>query len=294
MRFRSGFIGIVGPPNVGKSTLLNRILGTKVAIVSPKPQTTRTRIVGVFNAEHCQMIFMDTPGIHRTKTALHESMVESALAVFHEVDILVLMIEADGGDDPGMTTIFRALNGLKKSCLLVINKIDRMSKEKLLPLMDAYRKKYPFDAIVPVSALKGDGVNILLEELEHRLAPGPQLFPPDMQTDQSEQGLIAEVIREKIYTHMKKELPYSAAVTVEGVVDPSHKDLLSVSALIHVETESQKGMFIGRGGKTIKAIGRSARMELEEIFDVKVYLDLRVRVEKHWSKDTRALRRLGY
>ncbi|MCF8083015.1 MAG: GTPase Era [Deltaproteobacteria bacterium] len=294
MRFRSGFIGLVGPPNVGKSTLLNRILGTKVAIVSPKPQTTRTRVAGVFNGEHCQMIFMDTPGIHRTKTALHESMVQSALAAFHEVDILVVMIEIARGDDPEIRTVLRDLRGLRKPCLLVINKMDRAPRERLLPLMDAYQKKYPFDAIVPISALKGDGVDVLLEELKHRLAPGPQLFPPDMHTDQTEHHLIAEIIREQIYLHMRKELPYSAAVTVTGLSEFPDKGLISITACIHVETESQKGIFIGRKGGTIKAIGRSARLELESILGAKVYLNLRVKVEKNWSKDTRALRRLGY
>lgn len=294
MTFRSGFIGIVGPPNVGKSTLLNRILGKKVVIVSPKPQTTRTRVLGVLNREDCQMIFMDTPGIHRTKTALHESMVASALAAFHEVDLLMLMIDAGREADAETNHLFRNLTGVKQPCILVINKIDRVKKEALLPLMNVYRKKFGFDAILPVSALKGDGVNVLLKELACRLNPGPRLFPLDMETDQSDQAFISELIREKIYHHMRKELPYSAAVTVERLEDLPHKDLLLISAVIHVETESQKRIFIGRKGDTIKAIGRSARLELEQVFEGRVYLSLRVRVEKNWGKDARALRRLGY
>lgn len=294
MTFRSGFIGIVGPPNAGKSTLLNRMLGKKLTIVSPKPQTTRTRIIGVLNRAECQMIFMDTPGIHRTKTALHESMVESALAAFHEVDLLLVMVDATRADGFETGHLLRHLDGLKKPCILVMNKIDRISKKHLLPAMDACRKKFPFDAILPVSALKGDGVDILLDELKKRLKPGPRLFPEDMETDQSEQTFISELIREKIYHHMSKELPYSAAVTVERLADLPHKNLLVISACIHVETESQKKIFIGRKGRTIKAIGRSARLELERVFQGKVYLELRVRVEKNWGKDARALRRLGY
>lgn len=294
MNFLSGFIGIIGPPNVGKSTLLNRILGTKLAIVSPKPQTTRNRIVGIHHGDGYQMIFTDTPGIHKTRTALHKSMVESALATLHEVDILLLMIQKGRPDDPEIPSIISSLKRTKRPCILVINKIDIGPQDKLLPIIDKYRQAYHFDAIIPISALKGDGLDELLYNLKQRLKPGPQFYPADMKTDQSESSIISEIIREKIYLHTTKELPYSSAVTIEKIEDIPHRNLLSITARIHVEKNSQKGIIIGRQGQGIKAIGRSARMELQKIFGVRVYLDLTVKVDKNWSKDTRALRRLGY
>ncbi|MEE9418549.1 MAG: GTPase Era [Desulfatiglandaceae bacterium] len=293
MSFLSGFIAIIGPPNVGKSTLLNRILGTKLAIVSPKPQTTRNRILGIHHGDGFQMVFMDTPGIHKTRTSLHESMVQSALAAFHEVDILLLMIEMGRVHDQEIRSITANLKRVKRPCILAINKIDKGPKDQLLPIIASYSQEYPFDEIVPISALRGDGVDTLLEALKSRLEPGPRFFPEDMTTDVSEGFIISEIIREKIYLHTKKELPYSSAVTVDRM-ENSNNNLLSISARIHVETDSQKRILIGRGGRMIKAIGRSARPELEKIFGVRVYLDLMVRVEKNWSRDTRALRRLGY
>lgn len=294
MSFLSGFIAIIGPPNVGKSTLLNRILGTKLAIVSPKPQTTRNRILGIYHGDGFQMVFMDTPGIHKTKTRLHESMVQSALATFHEVDILLFMIEMDRARDHEIASITSNLKKTKRPCILAINKIDTGQKDRLLPIISTYNQNNLFDDIVPISALTGDGVDTLLETLKSKLEPGPQFFPEDMTTDISEGFLISEIIREKIYVHTRKELPYSSAVTIDTIKENPHNDLLSISARIHVETASQKKILIGRGGKMIKAIGRSARLELEKIFGVRVYLDLMVRVEKNWSRDTRALRRLGY
>ncbi len=294
MSFLSGFIAITGPPNVGKSTLLNRILGAKLAIVSPKPQTTRNRILGIYHGKGYQIVFMDTPGIHETKTALHKSMVESALSAFNEVDILLLMFEMGPGHDPETLSITDKLRGLKKTCILVINKIDAGPKEQLLPAIDRFSRIYPFDEIIPVSALTGEGVDILLERLKKRLRPGPQFFPDDMETDLSEAFLVSEIIREKIYSNMRQEVPYSSAVTVEKMEEIPEKNLLSISARIHVETDSQKGMLIGKRGGMIRTIGRSARLDLEKMFSARVYLDLVVRVEKNWSKDAKALRRLGY
>ena len=294
MSFLSGFIAIIGPPNVGKSTLLNRILGTKLAIVSPKPQTTRNRILGIYHGEGLQMVFLDTPGIHKTRTSLHESMVQSALAAFYEVDILLLMVEMGRAHDQEIGSIMATLRRVKRPSILAINKIDKGPKDLLLPIIEGYSQAYPFHEIVPISALQGDGVDTLLEALKSRLEPGPRFFPEDMTTDVSEGFLISEIIREKIYSHTRKELPYSSAVTVDRLEERSNNNLLSISARIHVETDSQKRILIGRGGRMIKAIGQTARLELEKIFGLQVYLDLMVRVEKNWSRDTRALRRLGY
>ncbi len=292
--FLSGFIAITGPPNVGKSTLLNRLLGKKVAIISPKPQTTRNRILGIYHGDGYQMVFMDTPGIHKTKTPLHKSMVASATAAISEVDIIVVMIEMLHPDDPDISLVLSDLKKAKKPTLLAINKIDKGPRDRLLPMMDEDGKLVPIEAIVPMSALKGDGVERLLEELRSRLRPGPSFFPVDMQTDQSETFLVSEIIREKIYSHTSKELPYSSAVTVRDIEEVTEKNLLSISAMIHMESDSQKAILIGRKGRMIKAIGQSARFELERIFGSHIFLDLRVRVEKNWSKDPRALRRLGY
>jgi len=292
--FLSGFIAIVGPPNVGKSTLLNRLLGTKVAIVTPKPQTTRNRILGIYHGDGYQMIFMDTPGIHKTRTPLHKSMVASAQEACGEVDLVMVMVEMLHPDDPDISLIVKNLKRIEKPALLIINKIDTGSKATLLPIIDAFSRLQVFEAIIPISALKGDGIEGLLEELKSRLRPGPAFFPEDIRTDQSDAFLISEFIREKIYLHTRQELPYSAAVTVESIEEIPEKSLLSISAQIHVESDSQKVILIGKKGHMIKSIGQASRRELEKTFGTHVYLDLRVRVEKNWSRDTRALRRLGY
>jgi GTP-binding protein Era len=292
--FRSGFIAIVGPPNVGKSTLLNRVLGRKVAIVTPKPQTTRNRMLGIHNGEGFQMVFVDTPGIHETETPLHKSMVSSAQAAFKEVDIVMVMIEMLRPEPPELPLILTHLKRSKRSSLLLINKIDKGPKEKLLPIIARLKEQHPFKTIIPISALTGDGVDRVLKELTDLLRPGPMFFPSDMKTDQSEEFLVAEVIREKIYLHTRQELPYSAAVTVPFIEEVPGKELLSIPAMIHVETDSQKGILIGRGGRVIKTIGQAAREELEKYFGIRIYLDLTVRVNRNWSRDPKALRKLGY
>jgi len=292
--FLSGFIGIVGPPNVGKSTLLNRLMGKKVAIVSPKPQTTRNRILGIHHGKYYQMAFLDTPGIHKTRTPLHNSMVSSALKALSEVDILIVVIEISRPDDPEILSVLRNVKKAKKPVILVINKIDTGPKESILPVIDSYARRYSFDAIIPISALKGDGIERLLEELKKNIRPGPQFFPKNITTDQSDAFLVSEIIREKIYLHTGKEIPYSSAVTVERMEEIPEKGLLSIWAIIHVDSESQKEILIGRRGTKIKDIGKASRLDLEMMFRSRIYLELFVRVEKNWSKDTKAIRRLGY
>lgn len=293
-KFLSGFVAIVGPPNVGKSTFLNRLLGTKVAIVSPKPQTTRNRVLGIYHGESYQIAFMDTPGIHRTRTPLHKSMVASAQEAFHEVDIILMMIEMPRSDDPDIPLIMKNLKMIKKPSFLIINKIDTGPKKALLPIMESFSRLDRFDAIIPISALQGDGIEQVMKELRSRLRPGPAFFPEDMKTDQSDSFLVSEMIREKIYLHTKQELPYSSAVTVDKIEEKEDKNLIAITARIHVESDSQKGILIGQKGKMIKAIGRTSRLQLEKIYGSRIYLDLTVRVEKNWSRDARALRRLGY
>ena len=290
----SGFIAITGPPNVGKSTLLNRLLDKKVAIVSPKPQTTRNRILGILHGNGYQMVFMDTPGIHKTRTSLHRSMVSSAREAFLEVDIVIVMIDVSRPDDPDIALTLKNIQRVRKPSFLIINKIDNCPRENVLPVIGSFSRLYDFDAMIPISALTGDGVPDLLKELRARLKPGPAFFPADMDTDQSESFLTAEIIREKIFLYTKHELPYSSAVTVDKMEEAPGKNLLSISARIHVESRSQKGILIGHRGKMIKTIGQASRLELEKIMGTRIFLDLTVRVERNWSKDTKALRRLGY
>jgi GTP-binding protein Era len=294
MTFLSGFIAIVGPPNVGKSTLINRVLGKKIAIVSPKPQTTRNRITGVYHEPGCQMVFVDTPGIHRTRTPLHKSMVSSAQSAFKEVDLLVLMIEMPHPQAPEIPVILAGIRKSRKPSVLVINKIDREPKEKLLPIIAHYSETHSFRSIIPISALTGDGVDALLQELKSMLREGPAFFPEDVETDQPESFLVSEMIREKVFLHTRQEMPYSSAVSVERFENVPGGALVSVSAKIHVESESQKAILIGRGGKMIKKIGQTAREDLEKFFGSHVFLELHVTVDKNWSRDPRSLRRLGY
>jgi GTP-binding protein Era len=292
--YLSGFVAIVGPPNVGKSTLLNRLLGKKVAIVSPKPQTTRNRILGIFHGKGFQIAFLDTPGIHRTRTTLHRSMVSSAQDTILEVDIIMLVIEMSRPDDPEIPLIMRNIKSIEKPLILAINKIDIGPKEEVLPIIDTYVKQYSIDEIIPISALKGNGVERLLDELKRKIRAGPQFFPEDMTTDQSEEFLVSEIIREKIYLYTRREIPYSSAVKVKRMEEIPEKGLLSIYAVIYVESESQKAIIIGDKGRKIKKIGQTARLDLEKMFSSHIYLDLFVRVEKNWSRDTKALRRLGY
>lgn len=290
----NAIIAIVGPPNVGKSTLLNQILGRKVAIISPKPQTTRNRIMGIYHGDRYQLIFMDTPGIHRAWTPLHESMVESAKAALFEVDVVLLMIEMPNPHPPEIHMVLESIREAKKDVILLINKIDKGPKEQLLPIIDEYQKIFEFKEIIPISALKGSGIDRVMRCIKEYLKPGPLLFPKDMVTDKSQEFIISEIIREKIYLFTKQEVPYSCAVGIELIREIPEKDMLHINGTIYVEADSQKAILIGKNGKMIKKIGKSAREELEFLFQKRVYLELFVKVEKRWTKDPKALRKLGY
>jgi GTP-binding protein Era len=293
-KFKSGFIAIIGRPNAGKSTLLNQLLGQKLAIISNKPQTTRNRILGVKNHPEGQIIFLDTPGIHHSKSRLNQLMVKTALATYGEVDGICFLIEADHADSAENDFILETLKEVMNPVFLVINKIDLVAKQDLLPIMERYAQRRSFSQIIPISALRGDGFDILIREFLKVLPEGPQLFPEDMITDLPERFLAAELIREKIFRLTREEIPYASAVEVEEFHEREGKNLIWIKATIQVERESQKGVLIGRKGQMLKEIGKRARAEMEALFGAKVFLELWVRVEKDWREDPRALRRLGY
>lgn len=292
--FKSGFIGIIGRPNVGKSTLLNSILGEKLAIITHKPQTTRNRIVGIHTAEDAQFIFVDTPGIHAARTPLNRIMVRAATETFSDSDILLFVVEAGTEVHPDDQLIIESLKATEIPKFLILNKIDLVRKEQLLPLMDAYRKLHPFAELIPLSALRGEGVPLLLDELRKYLPEGPCYFPEDMMTDSSERFIAAEIIREKILLLTHKEIPYAAAVVVDAFKEDEAKNLIRIQATINVEKDSQKGILIGKRGAMLKEIGTRARMDLEKFFASRIYLELFVRVRKEWTKSEKLLKEFGY
>ncbi len=292
--FKSGFVALIGRPNVGKSTLLNVILGSKIAIVSDKPQTTRNRIVGIKNYPAGQIIFLDTPGIHRARSRLNKYMVNVALATYNEVDAVCFIIDAGRPESEENEFILETLKGVKNPVFLLINKIDLVSKGDLLPVMERYARLRDFVQIIPISALKAQGIDIVTEELLKVLPPGPRLFPEDMTTDLTERFLAAEIVREKVFRLTREEIPYATAVEIEDFKDHEEKNLIVIRATIHVERDSQKGILIGGKGRMLKEIGRLAREELEALLGAKIFLELWVKVDKNWREDPRALHRLGY
>lgn len=291
--FRSGFVSIVGRPNVGKSTLLNRILGEKLMITSDKPQTTRNRIKGIHNVPGGQIVFIDTPGIHRAKTRLNKFMVEEALSSVQEVDLILFLV--DGGADPAREAemIREVLSGVEAPVILVMNKIDLVPKGELLERMSCYGETYPFKEIIPVSAATGDGVDQLVKLVHDLLPEGPCYFPDDILTDVPERFIVAEIVREKIFRLTHDEVPYSTAVVVESFKERPD-GLVSISATINVERETQKRIIIGRKGDMLKRIGTQARQEIEGLLDTKVFLELFVRVSGEWSDNSRMLKEFGY
>lgn len=288
--FRSGFVAIIGPPNVGKSTLLNTLIGEKVSIVTPKPQTTRSRIQGVKHLPDGQIIFIDTPGIHETRQKLNHHLVEAAWAALKECDVVLLMVEA-GRTQPDEDFSY-ARNGLAKAAkpvILVINKIDLVEKKALLPLIDTYRTLYPFQEIVPLCALNGSGVEELAECLLKYLPEGPQYFPEETYTDQPERFLVAEIIREKIFLHARQEIPYSTTVEINEF-KVRDDGVILIRASIWVEKPSQKGILIGTQGRMLKEIGTRARKDIERLLGEKVFLELWVTVKKNWTGNEAMIR----
>jgi GTP-binding protein Era len=292
--FKSGFIAIIGRPNVGKSTLLNGILGEKIAITSSKPQTTRNRITGILNRDDGQLVFLDTPGIHRPRTPLNRYMVKAATSTFGEVDLILFLIEADLRHDRDDDLILESIREAGVPVFLIINKIDRVEKSKLLPLIDRFHTLHDFQEIVPVCATSGDGVDRLVDLIREALPEGPKYFPDDLFTDNSERFIAAEIVREKILLLTHREIPYATAVTVEAFKEDEEKNRIRITATITVEKDSQKGILIGKGGKMLKEIGTQARIEMEKFFAAKIFLELFVRVRKDWTKDAKWLKEFGY
>jgi len=290
--FRSGYVSVAGFPNVGKSTLLNRLIGSKLSIVSPKPQTTRSTMRGILTTDKAQIIFLDTAGIHRPKDKLGDYMVNSIKMTFHEADVIYLMVESTPPRSHDIDLIGQVKEA-GKTTFLIINKIDLVKKDTLLPLIDHYRNVMEFDEIVPVSALKGDNVDRLLELTVSCLPEAPAYFPEDIVSDQIEREFISEFIREKVYLNTREEIPYSTAVVIEDMKEREGGGAY-IMATIYLEKDSQKGIVIGSGGKMVKKIGEDARREIEQFLGYPVYLDLQVKVEKKWRGKTASLKKLGY
>ncbi|MBI5191393.1 MAG: GTPase Era [Nitrospirae bacterium] len=290
--FKSGFVTIIGRPNVGKSTLMNALLGEKVAIVSDKPQTTRNKVTGILTTKDSQVVFWDTPGIHKHKGLLNDFMVKAAKTACEEVDLVVFMVEANKPMAPGENEIMEFIKGLKTRIFLVINKVDLVKKEDLLPVMDRYAKTGLFAEVIPVSSLKGDNLEALQKTITDFLPEGPQYFPEDDLSDQPERFIAAEIIREKIFRNTTDEIPYSTAVMVEEMKDKG--DTVYIRADIYVEKDSQKGIIIGAKGAMLKRVGESARKDIERLLGVKVFLELWVKVKKEWREKPGALGEFGY
>ena len=291
---RCGVAALIGPPNAGKSTLLNLLLGQKISIVSPKPQTTRNRIAGIVNGPDYQIVFLDTPGLHLAKDLFNREMMRIAVDSLNEVDAICLMIDASLEPPSGERNPTRYLEGSETPVILLLNKIDRIKKEKLLPLLETYAAFYPFRAIIPLSAITGDGVELLRQELLPLLPMGPRLYPDDIPTDQTERFIVAEIIREKIFLQTSHEVPYSTAVIVDSFKEDEGKNLVTIHATILVEKDSQKGIIIGKRGAMLRCIGAEARQDIEALLDSRVFLKLFVKVQKNWSRDERFLKELGF
>ena len=292
-QFKSGFVAIVGRPNVGKSTFMNYVLGQKIAIMSDKAQTTRNKIQGVYTNKDCQIVFLDTPGIHKPKHELGNFMVESAYSALKEVDAVLFMVNAAEKRGPGDDFIIEKLKKIKTPVFLVLNKIDLISPDELLDRVESYQETIPFAGIIPISVLQGNNVQELMTTLTNHLPEGPQYYPSDQITYHPEYFVVSELIREKILHLTKEEIPHSVAVTVDKM-QKDEFDKVHVYANIIVERPTQKGIIIGKGGKLLKEIGVRARKDIEQLLGNKVYLELWVKVEKDWRKKKSHLQDFGY
>jgi GTP-binding protein Era len=290
--FKSGFVAVVGRPNAGKSTLVNALVESKVSIVTPVPQTTRNRILGILHRPDAQVIFMDTPGVHKPLSRLNEQMMNYVRQALADRDLAVLIVDASEKFGKGDAFVINLLNEYSPRAILALNKVDRVHKPDLLPLMDRYSKLYGFEEIFPISALRGKGLEGLLAAIIQRLPEGPQYFPTDEYTDQPERFLASEIIREKVIRHTKHEMPYVTAVLIDGFEEGAL--ITRLHATIVVEKDSQKPIVIGAGGARLKAIGSEAREELEKLFPPRVYLELFVKVQPHWRNNSAVVAELDY
>jgi GTP-binding protein Era len=291
--FRSGYIAIIGRPNVGKSTLLNQILGEKVAIVSPKPQTTRNRVSGIRTTAASQIIFIDTPGIHQGHSLMNRRLMDTALHTLDDVDGVLWLLDAHGKIKQEEERIAETLRGVETPVLILLNKMDLVSKGKLLPLMERCAQLLPDKEIVPVSALKGEGLDIVLNIVEGWLPVGPQYFTEGEHTDQSERFLASEIVREKVFLLTREEIPYGVAVTIDEFTEKEEKNLIVIAATIHTERDSHKGILIGKRGSMLKEFGKQAREELESLLGCRIFLELFVRVDPGWTQNPQALIEMG-
>ncbi|RYL91583.1 GTPase Era [Sporolactobacillus sp. THM7-4] len=292
--FRSGFVALVGRPNVGKSTLLNHVLGQKIAIMSDKAQTTRNKIHGIYTTDDEQVVFVDTPGIHKPKHKLGEYMTGMALQTFNEVDLILFLIDAEQGYGRGDQFIIDFLKKTSSPVFLIINKIDKVHPDALLPLIDRYRNLYNFTEIIPLSALHGQNVTALMEQIRRHLPEGPKYYPEDQVTDHPERFIAAELIREKILQLTRDEVPHSIAVVIDQMKHNEKRNIVDLQATIIVERPSQKGIIIGKAGSMLKKVGTLARKEIEALIGSRVFLELWVKVDKDWRDKEEELKNFGY
>ena len=291
--YKSGFVSLVGRPNVGKSTLLNRLVGQKIAIMSDKAQTTRNKIQGIYTTENEQIIFIDTPGIHKPKHRLGDFMVRTALSTINEVDVVLFLVNVTEKRGPGDNFVIEKLRTVESPVFLVLNKIDQVHPDELLPIIEDYNEQMDFQEIIPISATEGNNVERLVETINKYLPEGPQFYPEDQVTDHPEYFIVSELIREKVLERTREEVPHSVAVVVEGMKREDDQKVL-VEATIIVERKSQKGIIIGKGGKMLKDIGMNARKDIEALLGDRIFLDLYVKVQNDWREKQFYLKDYGY